>query len=264
MANRIDSTFKRLARERRKALIGYITAGHPTLGSLKNIVPLLEEAGLDLLELGVPFSDPIADGPTIQHSSQIALNNGATLSWILKSVRELRARVKLPLVLMSYSNPIYSMGPKRFFEQAKQAGVDGVIIPDLIPEESGEFGRSARQTGVHLIYLAAPTTPKARLSRIARASRGFLYAVSVTGVTGARHTIQHDVSGFLKTVRKASRCPIAVGFGISSPEQARTLSAQADGVIVGSALIKQIESSKHKAFAGAARFIRSLRTAMDR
>jgi len=263
MANRIDRTFASLKRRRKKALIGYITGGHPTLVSMKTIVPLLERAGLDLLEIGVPFSDPIADGPTIQRSSQVALENGTTLAWILQTVRGLRRSVQLPMVLMSYSNPIFSMGVAKFFRAAAEAGVDGVIIPDLILEESSDFAQAARRSGVHLIFLVAPTTPPERIRKIAAATRGFLYAVSLTGVTGARTVLARDVAGFLKTVRRLSKKPVAVGFGLSTPMQVRAIAPFADGVIVGSALVKCLEGSVRNHFRQATQFVGSLRSALD-
>ena len=264
MANRIDKTFARLKKARQKALIGYITAGFPAKASLQTLVPLLEKAGVDLLEIGVPFSDPIADGPTIQYSSQIGLANGASLAWILKSVHELRLRgIALPLILMSYCNPIYAMGIEAFFQKAKSAGVDGLIIPDMIPEEAKGYSRAAQKHGIQLIYLVAPTTPKSRIRTVANQTRGFLYAVSLTGVTGVNHAVPEELSSFLKSIKAVCKKPIAVGFGITTPEQARRISKQADGVIVGSALIKAIEKSKRSGFDGAARFIRSLKGALD-
>lgn len=264
MANKIDSLFLKLKREKRTALIGYITAGHPTKPSLKTLVPLLEKAGVDILEIGIPFSDPIADGPTIQQSSQIALENGATLPWIFQTVRALKSRVEIPLVFMTYCNPIYAMGVRRFFGVAREAGVSGVIIPDLIIEEAEEFTREAKRSGVHLIFLVAPTTPVSRIREIADATRGFLYAVSVTGVTGSRQSLPIDAGSFLEKVRQLSKRPVAVGFGLSTPKQVREMARYADGVIVGSALIRKVEKSKNTAFKGAGKFIRSLRAALDR
>ncbi len=265
MANRIDQTFARLKKVKRKALIGYITAGFPSKASLQKLVPLLELSGLDLLELGVPFSDPIADGPTIQHSSQIALEDGATLEWILRSVRELRQRgMKLPLIFMSYCNPIYAMGIEPFFQQAKVAGVDGLIVPDLIPEEAQMFERASRRTNVHLIYLVAPTTSKKRIAQIARQTRGFLYAVSLTGVTGVQKAIPVQLASFLKSIKSVCKKPVAVGFGITTPAQARAIAKDADGIIVGSALIRAIDKSKNTSFKSASNFIKSLRQALDK
>ena len=263
MANRIDLTFRRLKQARQKALIGYVTAGFPTKASLSKLVPLLEKSGMDLLELGVPFSDPIADGPTIQRASQIALTNGVTLDWVLRSVKDLRRKgVQFPLILMSYCNPILALGVKTFFQKAASSGVDGLIIPDMIPEEAGPYARAARQTGVHLIFLVSPTTPAGRIAMIANRTRGFLYAVSVTGVTGARKSLSHDVPAFLKSVKTNCHKPLAVGFGLSTPDQVKSISRYADAVIVGSALIKAIERSKKSSFQGAARFARSLKGAL--
>lgn len=261
--NRIDATFARLKKNRRKALIGYITAGFPDKKSLAQLIPLLENSGVDILEIGVPFSDPIADGPTIQASSQIALKNGATLDWILQSVRALRDRVHLPIILMSYCNPIYAVGIPEFFRRAKRCGVDGLIVPDLIPEEADAMDRAARREDINLIFLAAPTTPRDRLKRIAQKSRGFIYAVSVTGVTGARHSLPAHVNDFLKVLRRQTTKPIALGFGISTPAHVKQLAPRVDGVIIGSALIKQIEGSKRHAYQGAARYMRSLQHALN-
>ncbi len=264
MANRITQTFQSLKRQRRKALIGYVTAGHPTRASLASLVPLLEKSGVDILEIGVPFSDPMADGPTIQQSSQIGLANGATLSWILKSIAALRKNgVRLPLVLMSYCNPIYSMGLEAFFRAGKAAGVDGLIIPDLIPEESKPYATSARRHGIDLIFLAAPTTPERRIRMIAGKTSGFLYAVSLTGVTGVRSALPMDAVQFLRTVKSISRKPVAVGFGLSTPQQVRKIALYADGVIVGSALVRHVEQSSQHHFKGAVRFVQSLRRALD-
>jgi tryptophan synthase alpha chain len=261
--SRIDLTFRHLKRNKQTALIGYITAGYPTKASLRTLVPTLAAAGLDLLEIGVPFSDPIADGPTIQHSSQIALRNRVTLAWILSSVKLLRKQgCRIPVILMSYCNPLFAMGLSAFFQRAKASGVDGVIIPDLIPEEARPFSQAAQRSGIDLIYLVAPTTPKARLKAIAQQTHGFLYAVSLTGVTGMRKTVSSNVSGFLKSVKTVCRKPVAVGFGLSTPTQVRQMAAWADGVIVGSALIREIGKSKSPRFDQAARFVRSLKGAL--
>jgi tryptophan synthase alpha chain len=261
--NRIDVAFARLRSERRKALIGYVTAGYPTKESFAAAVPRMVNAGIDILEVGIPFSDPIADGPTIQAASFGALKNGVTLSWIFEQVTALRATVDAPIVFMSYSNPILAMGTSKFFQAAKTSGVDGLIVPDLIPEESALFDEPARKAGVHLIYLIAPTSSKERIRRVAAQSRGFLYAVSVTGVTGARTVLPTGLPDFLKSARQASALPVAVGFGLSTPEQVKGASLHADGVIVGSALIKEMERSQNDDFAGAESFVQSLRQALD-
>ena len=260
--HRIAKTFARLKAEGRKALIGYLTAGFPHKDSLQRLVPLLEKAGLDLIEIGIPFSDPIADGPTIQRASQAALANGVTLDWIFGHVREIRRHVHRPIIFMSYSNPIHLLGVERFFQRAKSAGVDGLIVPDLIPEEAGWL-RSAAKFGIDLIHLVAPTTPDARLRDVARATRGFLYAVSVTGVTGVRAKLPSELPRFLKKIKAQSRYPVAVGFGLSTPAQVRAASRYADGVIVGSQLIKEIEQSQYKGFKGASQYVRSLRRVLN-
>jgi tryptophan synthase alpha chain len=263
MANRIDQIFVNLKKRKAKALIGYLTAGFPTKSSFRRLVPLLEQNGVDVLELGVPFSDPIADGPTIQFASQVALKNGVTLDWILNSVKALRGEgVRFPIIFMSYCNPIHAMGIDRFFQRAQSAGVDGVIIPDLVPEEGGPYGRAAKRYGLDLIYLVAPTTPKARIRAIAKQTHGFLYAVSLMGVTGVQKVLPKEVSLFLKSIKTVCKKPIAVGFGLSTPRQVRNLSHHADGVIVGSALIRAVEKSKGPRYEGVARFVRSLKGAL--
>jgi tryptophan synthase alpha chain len=261
--NRLDQTFARLRQEGRKALIGYLTAGFPDKKSFAPLVTRLEAAGLDVLEIGVPFSDPIADGPTIQQASQTALRAGATLDWILSTVRVLRPRVRIPLVFMSYTNPMVAMGLEKFFARAQRTGIDGLIIPDIIPEEADRFQPIAERHGVHMIYLVAPTSSETRLREVALKTRGFLYAVSLTGVTGARSTTGKNVPEFLRRVRAVSPVPVAVGFGLSTPDQVRAIAPHADGVIIGSALIKEIEKSRGQSYAGAARFVTTLRRALD-
>lgn len=243
MKTRIDETFQRLAQAGESALIGYVTAGYPARSSLEALVPQLESAGVDILEIGVPFSDPIADGPTIQQSSQAALSNGVTLDWTLRAVQRLRRRVSLPLVLMSYTNPIHRMGVDTFFRRARAAGVDGLIMPDAIPESAAGFQQAADQAGISIIWLASPTTPLARVKRLAELTRGFLYVVSVTGVTGARSQLPAHLEQFVARVKRVSPVPVAVGFGISTPAQARRVGRIADGVIVGSALIKSLRKN---------------------
>jgi len=257
--NRIDLAFKQLKNRREKALIGYVTAGYPTVNKFERLLPLLENAGLDLLEIGIPFSDPIADGPTIQKASQTALENGVTMAWTLAATRRLRAKMTIPFIYMTYCNPIYAMGVERFFKAAKASGVDGVIVPDLIPEEAALYRKAAEKNNIHLIYLASPTTPADRLKTIGQATRGFLYVVSLTGVTGARRQLPKNLSAFVGRARNASKAPVAVGFGISTPEQAREASRQSDGIIVGSALIKAIDESADSAFKKACTFVTALK-----
>lgn len=259
MRNRIDEVFQELKKQRKKALIGYLAAGYPGLAEQTRLIQTLEEAGMDILEIGVPFSDPIADGPTIQFASQESLRRGTTLKKILRWVGSLRSRVRLPIVLMSYLNPILKFGGENFARQAAAAGVQGLIVPDLIPEEAGELAETLRKRGVHLIFLAAPTTPPHRQKMIAVRTGGFLYAVSVTGVTGARASVPTDAKAWLKRLSNLSPRPVCVGFGISAPKHVRTLKGAVDGCIVGSALIELIRKNppaRRPAVLG--RFVRAL------
>jgi tryptophan synthase alpha chain len=257
--NRLERRFSELRRARRKALIAYMTAGYPSLAESGKTFRTLEKAGVDVVELGVPFSDPIADGPTIQFSSQKALEKGVTLDGIIGMVSRLRRTSQTPIVLMSYLNPIHSRGYARFARAAAEAGVDGLIVPDLIPEEAGELRKELRRRGMDLIHLVAPTTAPARQRRIAGQTQGFLYAVSVTGVTGARKSLPAETAAFLKNLRRASRVPVALGFGISGPEQARRYGRLADGVIFGSALVQRLRDRKP-----VYPFVKSMRDALDK
>jgi tryptophan synthase alpha chain len=257
--SRIAARFGALRAEGRKALIGYITAGFPSMAGFERAFKDLERGGADVIEIGVPFSDPIADGPTIQYSSQVALENGVTLKGILAWVAKARKSSQVPLVLMSYLNPILKMGPRRFAKEAARAGVDGLIVPDTIPEECEVLRDMLSAEGIDLIHLVAPTTPPARRKWVAAQSRGFLYAVSVTGVTGARKALPPEAMVFIKSLKKESPVPVAVGFGISGPDQAREMAAHTDGVIVGSVLINRLKD-KTPLYP----FVRSLRNALDR
>lgn len=257
--NRIDRLFLDLKGQGRKALIAYVTGGYPTLSAMDKAVKDLVRGGADLIEIGVPFSDPIADGPTIQESSQKALDGGITPGALLDWVKRFRKSHETPVVLMTYMNPVASRGIDRFAREAQTAGVDGVIVPDLIIEEGRPLEEALARQGIHLIYLVAPTTPPARRAQIARRSRGFLYAVSLTGVTGARRALPKDVGAFLADVRRRSPVPVAVGFGISDPAQARHAAAEADGVIVGSALIQRLKKKQPLT-----PFARALRRALNR
>jgi tryptophan synthase alpha chain len=259
VANRIDQTFRRLKQKRGKALIGYVTAGFPSKKGFVSLLLDLEQAGLDLVEIGVPFSDPIADGPVIQNASQAALANGVTVPWILDTVHRLRYYTDMPVILMSYANPILAYGPERFFTDAQKAGVDGLIVPDLIVEEAGLFTRAATAAGIKLIHLVSPTTPVPRRAMIAQKTRGFLYAVSLTGVTGTRQALPSGLPKFIQSLKTVSPVPVAVGFGISTPDQARAVASYADAVIVGSALIRELGRSKKSAV----RFIQTLKGAID-
>ena len=255
--SRLESCFDGLRSRRKKALIGYLTAGFPSWAGFGRAFEDLEKGGADVIEIGVPFSDPIADGPTIQYSSLMALKGGVTLKGILAWTAERRKKSATPIVLMSYLNPILRLGLGRFAKEASRAGVDGLIVPDTIPEETGALRESMTLTGLDLIHLVAPTTPPDRRKWVASRSRGFLYAVSVAGVTGARKSLPPEATSFLRTL-KGSPVSVAVGFGISGPDAVRAVAPFCDGVIVGSALIARLRDRKPLL-----PFVRSLRRALD-
>ncbi len=238
--NRIDKKFKYLRKRREKAFIAYVTAGDPTLAMTERIVPVLERAGVDVIELGIPFSDPLADGPTIQAASQRALGKGATLSRIFKTVKRLRKKTGIPIAFMTYYNPVLRYGLRRFFASCRACGVDGVIVPDLPYEEAGELVRLGRKNAVVTINLVAPTSTSKRMKAIAARSSGFIYYVSLTGVTGARKSLAPEIRSRLNALKATTSKPVCVGFGISNPGQAAFIARLADGVIVGSAIVKII------------------------
>ncbi len=240
---RIAAAFERLRGRGEKGLITFVTAGYPNLETTRSLVLAMADSGADVIELGVPFSDPLADGPVIQRASQAALNTGVTLAAILALVRELRRETGVPLVLMSYFNPILSFGPERLASAAAGAGADGLIIPDLPLEEAGPVLELADGYGLDLIPLVAPTSTPRRIAAIAAQARGFVYCVSVTGVTGARSGYSEKLAGVCRTVREHTRLPVAVGFGIAHEDQVRVLAPHADALIVGSAVIDLIQGT---------------------
>ena len=239
--NRIDKKFQELRDQDAKAFMPYLCAGDPTPELTSKILLTLEAAGADLIELGVPFSDPIADGPTVQRSSERALTHRISLQQILEIVATLRTQTDIPIALMGYYNPIFRMGEDAFCKAAQNAGVDGVIIPDLPPEQAQPLLDIAPNYDLATIFLAAPTSPPERMQLIASVSTGFIYCVSVTGVTGARATLSDEIAPMIAELRKHTDKPISVGFGISTPEQATQVAQMADGVIVGSAIVNVIE-----------------------
>jgi len=239
--SRIDQTFQRLRAKKEKALIPYIMAGDPYLERTEELVLAMERAGADIIELGVPFSDPIADGPVIQRAGQRALKWKTALKDVIRLVADVRMKSEVPLVLMTYYNPVLKFGIGKFFREAAACGVDGLIIPDLPPEEGRTVLDESRRSGLDWILLAAPTTPAGRLKMLSGKTEGFLYYVSLTGITGASLKSVSDVRTRLSAVRRLTDKPVAVGFGISTPDQAKTMAAMADGVIVGSAIVRLIE-----------------------
>jgi tryptophan synthase alpha chain len=260
---RIERKFRALADASELGLIAYITAGDPSLEASAKIVLAAAEAGADIIELGVPFSDPVADGPVIQRASERALRSGTTLAGVLELVRQLRTRTDVPLVLFSYFNPILQMGLEKFAEAAASAGADGVLATDLTPEEASEYRAALRHRNLDTIFLAAPTSTDERLARIADASSGFLYLVSRTGVTGTREVLPEGLPALARRVRKFTRLPIAVGFGISAPAHVSVLGGIADAAVVGSALMAEVEraASADAAVLGVAALVRALKNA---
>lgn len=239
---RIRECWAELAGQRRKAVIPFITAGFPRARATQAALLGAVEAGSDLIELGVPFSDPLADGPAIQHSSQIALDQQVDLVWLLTEVERFRRRSDTPVLLMGYYNPFLQYGLRTFCTDARSAGVDGLIIPDLPPEEARPLHRCARAASLSMVYLIAPTTTDDRIRSVARRSTDFCYCVSVTGVTGARSKLPSKTLSYLRRVKRLVRKPIVVGFGISTPAHVRTFGRAADGVVVGSALVPILAS----------------------
>ena len=247
---------------RAAALMPYYTLGYPDRATSLDIITAIA-ADSDVLELGVPFSDPLADGPTIQHSTQVALERGTTLAGCLEMVRELRRRgVTTPILLFGYYNPFLAYGLEAIARDARQAGVQGFIVPDLPPEEATDLEAAAAGEGLAYVHFLAPTSSPQRITVVTKRAQGFIYLVSVTGVTGARQNIQSDLAGFIARVRAATAVPLAVGFGISTPQQAAAVGRLADGVIVGSALINAVDADAGDEPAAARRFVRALAEAL--
>lgn len=246
------------------ALVPFVTAGDPDLGVTEALLPALAAAGADVIEIGVPFSDPVAEGPTIQRASERALRAGTTLRRVLGLVKTLRPKLDVPLALMGYANSFLTMGERNFPEAAREAGVDGVITVDCPPEEEPDYYANLEACGVDAILLAAPTTRPERLAMLARRTRGFLYYVSLTGVTGARRELPPQLEENLARIRAVSDVPVCVGFGVSTPEQAAHIARFADGVVVGSALVERIEraGSREMAVTEAASFVAGLKAAL--
>jgi tryptophan synthase alpha chain len=264
--DRIAAAFARCREAGETALVTYVMAGDPDVATSKAMVLACAEGGADLVEIGIPFSDPIADGPTIQHAAERALAVGTTTRDVLAVAAHLRGRSDVPIALMGYLNPILAHGVDRFARDCERAGVDALIVPDLLPEESGDVSPLLASRGVRTVFLLAPTSGPERIAGAARAASGFLYFVSVTGVTGARTPAPTDVGPRLAAVRAASDVPVVIGFGVSSPEQAKALGRLADGVVVGSAIVQRIAKggSRAERAARVRRFVASLKRALRR
>ena len=244
--NRIERTFKELRRHKKKAFIAFITAGYPNLNTTQRLVLEFAKAGVDIIELGVPFSDPLADGPVIQEASQWALKRKTNICEILNLVKALRENTDIPICLMTYYNPIFCFGEEKFLKKARAAGVDGVIIPDLPPEEGRFFIRLAGKFNLDTIFFLSPTSSLERIRLVSKTSKGFIYYVSLTGVTGPRENLPLDLVHNLKIIKKNITKPVCVGFGVAKPSHVRQIYKIADGVIVGSAIIKKIKENLKK------------------
>jgi tryptophan synthase alpha chain len=255
---RITKTFKELKKNRKKAFIPYIMSGDPSLEKTRDTVLMLKACGADIIELGVPFTDPLADGPTIQRASERALKAGVTLKKVVSFVKDLRQSTQIPLVLMTYYNPVFKYGEERFVKDAKDAGVDGVIIPDLPPDEAESFIRGSREVSLDTIFLLAPTSTPDRIKKVAKASSGFIYYVSITGITGASLRLDGSMEALISEIRKYTEKPIAVGFGVSTPQEASAVAEVSDGVIIGSAIVKKLNESPEEL----RRYLTSLRKAI--
>ncbi len=242
--SRIKNTFSRLKKKNETALIPYIMAGDPDLATTRRLILDMEKAGSDIIELGAPFSDPLADGPTIQKAAIRSLKNGTSIGDVLSLVADIRRESRIPLVIMTYYNLIFKYGEERFVNDAVAAGLDGVILPDLPPEEAGGLVTLSKKAGLDTIFLIAPTSTDERIRLVSKLSQGFVYYVSLTGVTGARSGVQESVAQSLRKIKAVTDKPVAVGFGISTPDQAAQVAHWgADAVIVGSALVKVIEEN---------------------
>jgi len=263
MSGRIDATFHALGR--RKALIPYVTAGDPFADVTPELMLALADAGADIIELGVPFSDPMADGPVIQQASERALARGIGLRQVLQMVREFRARnTRTPLVLMGYANPVERYGTDRFVADAKEAGVDGVLVVDYPPEECEAFAAQLRANGIDPIFLLAPTSTEARMAQVAEVASGYVYYVSLKGVTGAGHLDADAVAQVLPRIRRHIRLPVGVGFGIRDGDSAKAVARSADAVVIGSALVQLMATqTRENAVSAGAGFVREIRAALD-
>jgi tryptophan synthase alpha chain len=243
----LDTAFEKARNSGRKAFIPYVMAGDGGLESLEKKLLFLQEAGVTAIEIGIPFSDPVADGPTIQEASKRALDQGTSLTMVLDYVKGIQQKLEVPLILMTYLNPIYQYGVEKFASDAKAAGISGVIVPDLPLEQSQLLSSHLKNNSISFVQLISLTSPEDRIKKIAAASEGFLYAVTVNGITGARSTIGDELQGYFKRIKQYSHTPVLAGFGISTPEHVQTIDELCDGVIVGSKIISLLEEDKYDA-----------------
>ena len=264
--DRIRDAFERCRAAGEAALVTYVMGGDPDLATSKATALACAEGGADLLEIGVPFSDPIADGPTIQHAAERALASGTTTADVLSVAAAVRARSSIPIALMGYLNPILAHGIDRFARDCERSGVDALIVPDLLPEEAGEIAPALAAHGVRTVFLLAPTSGPERIEAASRAASGFLYFVSVTGVTGARKAVPSEIRERVRAIRERSPVPVVIGFGVSTPGEARALGKLADGVVVGSAIVRRIAEPGNRTARAkrVRRFVRSLRRGLRR
>ena len=266
MTSRLTTHLQALRERGERALIPFLTAGDPDLETTEALILAMADAGADVIEVGMPFSDPFGEGPTIQRASERALAGGVDLRKCLELIARVRSAVDVPLLVMGYANPMLSMGEQGFAEAASAAGVDAVIVQDLPPEEGAGFFEQCRKHGIDPVLLAAPTTTRERLALLARETRGFLYYVSLTGVTGARASLAADIETNVRAAQALGEAPVCVGFGISTPEHAAEVGRYADGVVVGSAIVDRIEAadSREQAVESVVRFIREMKAALPR
>lgn len=257
MTSKITATFNSLKKQGKKAFIPYIMAGDPSLDRTKELIKLLEECGADIIELGVPFTDPLADGPVIQAASERALQRGVTLKDVIGLVKDIRAVTKIPIVLMTYYNPVFAYGQEAFILDAVSASIDGIIVPDLPPDEAHDLIGLAREHGIDTIFMLAPTSTPERVKKVAKLSKGFIYYVSLTGITGAKLLLDESLTEAIMGIRRLSRMPLCVGFGVASPEAVKVLSMVTDGVIIGSAIVRRLDEPEEEL----KRFLRGLRDA---
>jgi tryptophan synthase alpha chain len=262
---RIEAKFADLKRGGRRALIPFITAGDPDVRTTEPLLVELARAGADLVEVGVPFSDPVADGPVIQRASERALRNGVTLSAVLSCIAASRLRIEIPIVLFSYFNPLLQFGLERLASEARTAGVDGILVTDLIPEEASTWEKILHANAIDPIFLVAPTTSEERLRRITERARGFVYAISRTGVTGARQEMEGASEALVRRLRDCTNLPVAVGFGVTTAQHVRDVWRYADAAVVGSAIVQEIEQCGHddQIVRRVGEFVRGLRPAED-